>query len=209
MSTDLSASLATETVVDEVVVLVMVPFLLFPVVPLLVAVPVPVPVVVSAWTSTGACGLLLEVDVATSGTSSSAVAEDAASSSVVTIVVTVVVVVVTEGCPVDGVDPIEDINEANETAHQDEGAFTASGLLFSISLLGDDPPMSPSTLSSVSFSLPLFSGGDECDGVSELVGWWSCLLASLLCTVLNSLTVGSGMALRIVMSSFTCVGLAF
>lgn len=164
----MSASFETETVVDEVVVLVMVPLLPFPVVPLPASARVTAAVVasasISAGTPAGACVSPLEVDVVLSAPASAS--EDSASSSVVTMVVTVVVVVVTEGCTVDDVDPIDDINEANEIAHQDDGALTASGsdfpfelpsplVLFSVSLPGDGPPV----------SLPLLSEeGDESGG---------------------------------------------
>lgn len=173
VSTDLSASFVTETVVDEVVVLVMVPFLPFPVVPLSASVPAALTTTVSATSSggvsVGSCGSLLEVDAAWSDPASTA--EDSASSSVNTTVVTVVVVVVTEGCVVDGVGPIDDVSDANETAHQDEGALSASESGFASDLPSpsflllvsplDDPAESPLALSSVFLSLPLSSEGED------------------------------------------------
>lgn len=211
VSTILSASFETVTV-EEVVVLVMVPLLPFPVVPLPVSVPVAATAVAPASaTPVGTCVSLLAADVALSVPAPASEDSASVSSSVVTMVVTVVVVVVTEGCTFDGVDPMDDINEANEIAHQDDGALTTAEsdfpfelpsplVLFSVS-----PPVSPSPL-------PLLSEGEGGGGgASGLVegSCWSCLLVSRLCTALNSLTVGSGIAFRIVMSSFTCAGLAF
>ncbi|KAF9342674.1 hypothetical protein BGX26_007054 [Mortierella sp. AD094] len=177
--TDLSAVAGSATVVEDVVVLVIVPF------STLVAIITTAPAPASA--SAGTAG----PDLGVSTTASVALTVLSVSSSVTVKVVTVVVVVVIEGCSVEVVDVMEDKSELNETAHQEDGAFITSGSASTF------PPSSPPSVAVVVPSPPslVFSGGDEGPPVAS-VGRY-CLLGSRLCTVLNSTTVGSGIAFKI------------